>query len=247
MGGVLWLLGGRGCPSKPHGITGLPTSSAQIKNKWGGKCNHTSIAAHFDMADYFVVWNIVKRLSNHKRVHCFVWPVMLLILSSLPNIKLNIVVHVRTSKWRKVRLKLLIFCWYELNRWNFILWALKYSFRLHSWHASQWSCRYHSVRKITITPWRRKRQGPPKRFYPTTSLHGVRTHNTMTWAFVAVKTSVLAWLHHCNLRNKELLFCFDATEYFWIRKQPPPTLRLGQKRTRSVGVYIIFEHHKVRH
>jgi hypothetical protein len=29
---------------------------AQIKNKWGGKCNHTSIAAHFDMADYFVAW-----------------------------------------------------------------------------------------------------------------------------------------------------------------------------------------------
>jgi len=51
------LLDGWGCSSKPHGITGrLESSSAQIRNKWGGKCNHTSIAAHFDMAEDCVLW-----------------------------------------------------------------------------------------------------------------------------------------------------------------------------------------------
>ena len=50
------LLDGWGCSSKPHGITGRLESSAQIRNKWGGKCNHTSIAAHFDMAEDCVLW-----------------------------------------------------------------------------------------------------------------------------------------------------------------------------------------------
>jgi hypothetical protein len=37
--------------------------------------------------------------------------------------------------------------------------------------------------------WRWRQQGPPKLWYPTTSLRGVNTHNTVTWIVIAVKTS----------------------------------------------------------
>lgn len=73
----MWLLDGWGCSSKPHGITGRLKSSAQIRNKWGGKCNHTSIAAHFDMADDCVLW-------EHLRVtlQCVLWEHLTVTLQS---------------------------------------------------------------------------------------------------------------------------------------------------------------------
>jgi len=77
MGGVVGLLDGWGCYSKPHGITGRLQSSAQIRNKWGGKCNHTSIAAHFDMAEDCVLWKHLGSNSavrgRHKKV-CLLEP-----------------------------------------------------------------------------------------------------------------------------------------------------------------------------
>jgi hypothetical protein len=71
MGGVVGLLDGWGCSSKPHGITGRLESSAQIRNKWGGKCNHTSIAAHFDMAEDCVLWQhltVTLQSEAHTRI-----------------------------------------------------------------------------------------------------------------------------------------------------------------------------------
>jgi hypothetical protein len=32
-----------------------------------------------------------------------------------------------------------------------------------------------------VTPWRRRQHGPPKRWHPTTTLHGVTTQKTSTW------------------------------------------------------------------
>jgi hypothetical protein len=45
-------LGGAAVPDHTK-LRGDSKSSAQIKNKWGGKCDHTSIAACFRMADCF--------------------------------------------------------------------------------------------------------------------------------------------------------------------------------------------------
>jgi hypothetical protein len=44
------------------------------------------------------------------------------------------------------------------------------------------------------SPWRWRQHGPPKRWYPTATLHGVRTQKTSSWIFTADKTS-----DHCTL------------------------------------------------
>jgi hypothetical protein len=52
-------------------------------------------------------------------------------------------------------------------------------------------CPTTSLHGVT-TQWRWRQQGPPKRRCPTTSLHGVTTHKTTTWIFIAVKAPGLA-------------------------------------------------------
>jgi len=38
-----------------------------------------------------------------------------------------------------------------------------------------------SVQEVPA-PWRRRQHGPPKRLYPTTTLHDVTTQKTSTWS-----------------------------------------------------------------
>jgi hypothetical protein len=48
-------------------------------------------------------------------------------------------------------------------------------------------CSSHLIRRYVVcsveTPWRWKHHGPPKRWYLTTTLHGVTTQKTLTWIF----------------------------------------------------------------
>jgi hypothetical protein len=50
---------------------------------------------------------------------------------------------------------------------------------------------------IFTSPWRWRQQGPPKRWYPTTSLHGVITQKTATWISIQTPlTSPWTWEQH---------------------------------------------------
>jgi hypothetical protein len=59
------------------------------------------------------------------------------------------------------------------------------------------TCREDTHREDSISPtpasspWRWRQHGPPKRWYPTTTLHGVTIQNTSTWNITAVKASKL--------------------------------------------------------
>jgi len=44
------------------------------------------------------------------------------------------------------------------------------------------------------SPWRRRQQGPPKRWHPTTTLHGITTQKTTTWTFIA--SPAKTWVHY---------------------------------------------------
>jgi hypothetical protein len=57
-----------------------------------------------------------------------------------------------------------------------------------SWSYSLWRRRKWQV----ISPWRWRQQDPPKRWYPTSSLHRVTIQKNSTWIFTAVKTKSLA-------------------------------------------------------
>jgi hypothetical protein len=57
------------------------------------------------------------------------------------------------------------------------------------------------IQAPVVSPWRWRQQGPPKRWYPTTSLHGVNPED-QTWIFTAFKSS-FGW-HH---RPRITFFC----------------------------------------
>jgi len=48
-------------------------------------------------------------------------------------------------------------------------------------------------RYAVFSPWRWRQHGPPKRWYPDTTVHGITTQKTSTWIFIAVKISKLIW------------------------------------------------------
>jgi hypothetical protein len=48
-----------------------------------------------------------------------------------------------------------------------------------------------TVRRLS-SPWRRRQQGPPKRWYATTTLQDVTIQKITTWIFTAMKTSNFA-------------------------------------------------------
>jgi hypothetical protein len=65
---------------------------------------------------------------------------------------------------------------------------------------------------VVSSPWRWRQHGPPKRWYLTTTLHGVTTE---TWNFSAVKASKIAiWATAVTLRLNSMLletllpYCF---------------------------------------
>jgi len=41
-----------------------------------------------------------------------------------------------------------------------------------------------------VTPRRWRQQGPPKRWYPTTTLHGITTQKTMTWIKIKMAAQI---------------------------------------------------------
>jgi len=60
---------------------------------------------------------------------------------------------------------------------------------------------YVQVELWIVTPWRWRQQGPPKSWYPITTLYGVTTRKTSVRLFTAVKTSNLklhATSRHCT-------------------------------------------------
>jgi len=62
-----------------------------------------------------------------------------------------------------------------------------------------------------VTPcsvWRWRQHGPPKRWYPTTTPHGVKTQNTSIWIFTAMKTSKLSerFTVHLNVTFCHLVY-----------------------------------------
>jgi hypothetical protein len=50
------------------------------------------------------------------------------------------------------------------------------------------------IQALFTSPWRWRQHGTPKRWYPTTALHGVKTQKVSTWIFTAVKTSNLSFV-----------------------------------------------------
>jgi hypothetical protein len=75
-----------------------------------------------------------------------------------------------------------------------LLWKPQISHLEHLWggYSSQDpSTRNHS-------PWRWRQQDPPKSWYPTTTIHGVATQQTLTPVSTAVRTSALNSLSSCS-------------------------------------------------
>jgi hypothetical protein len=56
----------------------------------------------------------------------------------------------------------------------------------------RWRLEYCSLTR-SKQHWRQREQVPPKRRYPTTTLHGVTVRKTSTWIFTAVKMSTLSF------------------------------------------------------
>jgi len=51
----------------------------------------------------------------------------------------------------------------------------------------------------TASPWRWRHRRPPKRWYPTTTIHGVTTQKTWTWTedWVMIREFSEHWVHYC--------------------------------------------------
>jgi hypothetical protein len=62
--------------------------------------------------------------------------------------------------------------------------------------------------RLKSSPWRWRQHGPPKRWYPTTTLHGVTTQKISTWIFIlkmeaACTSETLVSYHHLNLHTED--------------------------------------------
>jgi len=67
---------------------------------------------------------------------------------------------------------------------------------------------YHNI----SSGWRWRQHGPLKRWYPTTTLHGVTTQKTSTWNMTAMKASALA--HHIHVSFATASGSVDGAQSF---------------------------------
>jgi hypothetical protein len=90
------------------------------------------------------------------------------------------------------------------------------------------------------TQWRWRQQGSPKRWYLTATLHGVTTHKTWTWIFIAVRTwnpafglqvteephGFLRWCQNCQASEDKNITCVSKyisnrlSTDIWCRNLP---------------------------
>jgi hypothetical protein len=78
-----------------------------------------------------------------------------------------------------------------------------------SYHNVTWR---HSPKKLDTLPWRQKQHGPPKRWYPITTLHRVTNQKSSIWNITAEKASKLSSCYCCS-QIFELCSHFEAIYY----------------------------------
>jgi len=67
---------------------------------------------------------------------------------------------------------------------------------------------------LITSPWRWRQYGPPKRWYPATSLHGIVTQKTTTWIFTTVKISSRMSLYFSKVHESTTTSQFKTTYFF---------------------------------
>jgi hypothetical protein len=81
------------------------------------------------------------------------------------------------------------------------------------------------------SPWRWRQHGALKRWYPTTTLHGVTTQKTSTWFFTAMKVSNLSFL--TPVLNVLLSFTFRLSYPWWRSRRYSLDRKFGGFQSRS--------------